>query len=132
MRTLSGFAIVCGSLWLSIAGASAAERTGFVEKTFKGEDGKTVEYVVFIPHDYDGKKTFPVILFLHGAGEKYVRGAEESGRESQVHRVPRGRPPLLGPGLLREGTLGLVEEAEEGMTRSDEATVGACDATRPR
>src|SRR5205085_2380746 len=26
-------------------------------------------YVVFVPHDYDGKKEYPVILFLHGAGE---------------------------------------------------------------
>ena len=24
---------------------------------------------MFVPHDYDGKKAYPVILFLHGAGE---------------------------------------------------------------
>jgi predicted peptidase len=47
----------------------AAEKTGFVTKTYKNEDGHTSEYVVFVPHNYDGKKEFPVILFLHGAGE---------------------------------------------------------------
>jgi predicted peptidase len=42
---------------------------GFVNKTFKNADGSESPYVVFVPHDYDGKKEYPVILFLHGAGE---------------------------------------------------------------
>ena len=49
--------------------AEDAVKTGFVKKTFKNADGTTSPYVVFVPHDYDGKKEFPVILFLHGAGE---------------------------------------------------------------
>jgi len=50
--------------------ASAADiKTGFVTKTYKNADGTTSEYVVFVPHDYDGKKEYPIILFLHGAGE---------------------------------------------------------------
>ncbi len=43
--------------------------TGFVDKTFKNADGTTSPYVVFVPKDYDGKKEYPVILFLHGSGE---------------------------------------------------------------
>jgi predicted peptidase len=41
---------------------------GFVEKTFKGDDGES-KYVVFVPHDYKPGKASPIILFLHGAGE---------------------------------------------------------------
>jgi predicted peptidase len=44
-------------------------KTGFVNKTYKNADGHESPYVVFVPHDYDGSKPVPVILFLHGAGE---------------------------------------------------------------
>ena len=44
-------------------------KTGFVTKTFTNADGSKSPYVVFVPHDYDGSKAVPVILFLHGAGE---------------------------------------------------------------
>lgn len=50
------------------AGADAA-KTGFLNKTFQNADGSTSPYVVFVPHDYDGTKEYPVILFLHGSGE---------------------------------------------------------------
>lgn len=49
--------------------ADEAPKTGFVDKTFKNADGTTSPYVVFVPKDYDGKKEYPVILFLHGSGE---------------------------------------------------------------
>ncbi len=58
-------------LGLLPAMSSAAEKpaTGFLDKTFKNTDGTTSPYVVFVPGGYDGTKEFPVILFLHGAGE---------------------------------------------------------------
>jgi predicted peptidase len=42
---------------------------GFVNRVFKGKDGDS-KYVLFVPHDYKGDKEFPLILFLHGAGER--------------------------------------------------------------
>lgn len=49
----------------------AAEKTehGFTDRTCKDTDGKEYKYVLFVPHDYKGEKAYPVILFLHGAGE---------------------------------------------------------------
>jgi predicted peptidase len=47
----------------------AAEKTGFLDKTFKNADGTESPYVLFVPANYDGKSEVPVILFLHGAGE---------------------------------------------------------------
>jgi predicted peptidase len=56
-------------------------KTGFVEQVFKNADGTHSPYVVFVPHDYDGKKLYPVILFLHGAGEtKDPNGKKKSGK----------------------------------------------------
>src|SRR5947199_10700212 len=43
--------------------------TGFLSKVFKGKDGDS-KYVLFVPHDYKGDKDYPLILFLHGAGER--------------------------------------------------------------
>ena len=53
----------------AVAVADEPTKTGFLDKTFKNADGSESPYVVFIPHAYDGTKEFPVILFLHGAGE---------------------------------------------------------------
>src|SRR5438552_2724571 len=55
----------------SQAAQSADEKpkTGFLDKKFKNADGTESPYVVFVPKDYDGTKEFPIILFLHGAGE---------------------------------------------------------------
>lgn len=44
-------------------------KTGFVNKIHKGKDGDS-RYVVFVPHSYTGEKALPLILFLHGAGER--------------------------------------------------------------
>jgi predicted peptidase len=65
------FSRACLALALcpALALAADAPATGFIDKTFKNADGTTSPYVVFVPKDYDGKKEYPVILFLHGAGE---------------------------------------------------------------
>jgi len=61
---------LAGILVLVLAvSAQEKPKTGFLEKNFKNEDGSSSSYVVFIPKDYDGTKQYPIILFLHGAGE---------------------------------------------------------------
>jgi predicted peptidase len=46
------------------------DATGFVHCTYKDAGGKEAKYVLFVPHDYKGDKAYPLILFLHGAGER--------------------------------------------------------------
>jgi predicted peptidase len=59
-------------LWLNFAqsraGGRGAER-GFLDRVFKDADGAEYKYVLFVPHDYKGDKPYPLVLFLHGAGE---------------------------------------------------------------
>jgi predicted peptidase len=44
--------------------------TGFVNKIHKGKDGDS-KYVLFVPESFKlANKEFPLILFLHGAGER--------------------------------------------------------------
>jgi len=76
--------IACLSLlalgFASLAMAQDKPKTGFVTKTFKNADGTSSPYVVFIPRDYDGTKEYPVILFLHGAGETKNANSKKEGK----------------------------------------------------
>ncbi len=59
-------AVLAGTLVSAQAGET---KTGFVNKIYQGKDGDA-KYVVFVPHGYTGAKPMPLILFLHGAGER--------------------------------------------------------------
>ena len=47
----------------------AGTQTGFLDRTVT-VSGITYRYQVFVPADFSKKKSWPVILFLHGAGER--------------------------------------------------------------
>jgi predicted peptidase len=60
---------------LPVTGGGA--RTGFLNRVFKGEDGPD-KYVLFVPHGYKGDTAYPLILFLHGAGQTGSDGLEQA------------------------------------------------------
>src|SRR5215468_12657716 len=39
-----------------------------VAKVFKNERGESLLYRLFIPQNYDPKKKYPLVLYLHGGG----------------------------------------------------------------
>lgn len=47
-----------------------AVETGFLTKTITDADGSEHKYVVFVPKSYDAKTPTPLVVFLHGAGER--------------------------------------------------------------
>lgn len=51
--------------------------TGFLDRVVKTEDGFR-RYVVYVPYEYDPKQPWPLILFLHGAGERGDDGLAQS------------------------------------------------------
>lgn len=54
--------------WSSEASADDKPKAVFIDKTLE-EGDKKIPYAVYVPKNYDGKKPYPVILSLHGAGE---------------------------------------------------------------
>ena len=46
------------------------DRSLFVKSTFKSRQGITMPYRILFPANYDQKARYPVVLFLHGAGER--------------------------------------------------------------
>ena len=66
----------CTALVIALLGFSMSARAladdakpGFNRYVLKSSDGKDAPYYVFVPYDYKGDKAYPLILFLHGAGE---------------------------------------------------------------
>jgi predicted peptidase len=55
----------------------AEEPTGFLNKTVTTH-GEARSYVLYVPKDYTRSKAWPVILFLHGAGERGDDGLKQS------------------------------------------------------
>ena len=58
--------------WLSIAGSAAAQAapaTGDQHRTYVfAPTGAEMPYRIYVPSTWDGKRSLPILLFLHGAG----------------------------------------------------------------
>jgi predicted peptidase len=69
--------VLAGLLFPAVAGAADPE-VGFLDRVHKDPDGKEAKYVLFVPHDYKGDRAYPLILFLHGAGETGFDGHKQA------------------------------------------------------
>jgi predicted peptidase len=67
MKTLAT-AVCAGTLTAALFAQSAAELT--TPETFQTPDGETLKYRIHLPDDIPAGKKVPLILFLHGAGER--------------------------------------------------------------
>lgn len=54
-----------------LAGMARAEdvKSMLEKRTFKDDNGKTLQYRLMKPDNYDANTKYPLVLFLHGAGE---------------------------------------------------------------
>lgn len=85
----------------TLAGCLAAQalarkpETGFLDRTIS-VNGSTYRYQVFVPENWSPKKKWPIILFLHGAGERGADGLlqTEVGMPSAL-RKDRSRFPAV-------------------------------------
>lgn len=56
-------------LLLTSTGIAKPAETGFLNRTVK-LNGETYRFQVYVPHNWTKQQKWPVILFLHGAGER--------------------------------------------------------------
>jgi poly(3-hydroxybutyrate) depolymerase len=63
----------------SLPGHAAPHRqdTGFLNRSIE-VNGNLHRYVVYLPDDWNRQQTWPVILFLHGSGERGSEGMDET------------------------------------------------------
>ncbi len=79
---------------------------GFLEKNFRDSTEGDSRYAIFVPSDYDGKKPYPLILFLHGAGD--------AGTEGQKY-LTVGFPPFVE---TRKDSFGFIALCPQGHSGS--------------
>ena len=117
---LSAF-VLCAS-WPS--GASAQNTaTGFLNRTVTIA-GEPYRYQVYVPADYTPSRTWPVVLFLHGGGERGTDGLiqTEVGIGSAIRRfssrfpaivvMPQARPPAGWTGENADMALKTLDQTE--------------------
>lgn len=75
LKSLLSLGLILG---VSLVCRAADPEHGFLDRVFKGSDGSEAKYVLFVPHDYKGDKAYPLILFLHGAGETGTDGVKQT------------------------------------------------------
>ena len=69
----------------TVRGDEPDPRSRLKKRQFKNSKGETLLYRLFVPPDYDAKKRYPVVLFLHGLGE---RGSDNGAATEACGRAP--------------------------------------------
>jgi len=49
----------------------APKNHGYLDRVYNDGLGTKQDYVLFVPHGYRGEKPYPLIFFMHGAGDAY-------------------------------------------------------------
>jgi predicted peptidase len=70
--------------------------TGFLNRTVT-LGGATYRYVVYVPYEWSDDNTWPVVLFLHGAGERGSDGLKQTnvGLPAAIRRHPERFPAVV-------------------------------------
>ncbi len=112
--------------WLSTAGPvlSKGHDTGFLDRTFTLR-GVTYKYQVYVPEKWTPHQKWPIILFLHGAGERADDGLQQTdvGIGTAI-RSDRSRiPAIVVMPQCRKNLWWILPEMEElAMATLDAAT----------
>ena len=93
---------------------------GFQLRTVKTEQGER-NYALYVPEGYDGTRVFPVILFLHGAGERGQDGITptQSGIGPAIFNRPHGVPALVVFPQARQTWKGGSEDSNAALKALD-------------
>lgn len=80
------FVLVC----LSLTGYSQ-DLSVYEKKQFISEDGDTLDYRILFPENYEENKGYPLLLFLHGAGERGSDNERQLTHGAKLFLSPENR-----------------------------------------
>jgi predicted peptidase len=95
--------------------------TGFLDRSVTVA-GRSYPYVVYIPRTYDPSRAWPVILFLHGSGERGSEGirATQIGIAAAIRSHPERAPAIIVFPEAPAETRWLGEPADAAMGALDQ------------
>lgn len=98
--------------------------TGFLDRTIE-VGAHTYRYVVYVPRDFDPAQSWPVVLFLHGAGERGVDGlkASQVGLGNAIRSNPLPARALVVFPQVPEDDRWLGEPADAAMMALERTVV---------
>jgi predicted peptidase len=96
--------------------------TGFLDRTVRVR-GREFPYVVYVPRNFAAAGRWPVILFLHGAGERGTDGQQQMqiGVGAAIRAHPEWVPAIAVFPQVPLGARWLEDPAEAAMAALDEA-----------
>lgn len=87
--------LLLSGLTMSNSLSAADHRDRYEGRKFEGVDGKKLNYRLLRPKGYDAKKSYPLVLFFHGAGERgsdnkiqLVHGMNEFAADEIMEKYP--------------------------------------------
>jgi predicted peptidase len=85
--------------------------------------GHAYPYVVYVPRDFDRSRAWPVVLFLHGSGERGSDGvrATQIGAAAAIRHTPEQVPAIVVFPQAPVETRWLEEPADAAMAALDRA-----------
>ena len=94
---------------------------GFHLRTVKTDQGER-KYTVYVPVGYDGKKPFPIALFLHGSGERGDDGTLGSmvGLGAAIYGHPEDYPMIAVFPQARESWRAESDDAKAALAALDD------------
>ena len=103
----------------------------YTEHKWESDKHFNFSYLKYLPADYDGKKKLPLLLFLHGAGERgeelevvarhgYLKHIREKGKEYPFIIIAPQCPSGKYWGGLIESLLGFLDYLSEELAVDEE------------
>jgi predicted peptidase len=107
-----------------VAGLEARQETGFLNRAVVVK-GITYKYQVYLPQDYTKSRKWPVILFLHGGGERGDDGLAQTqvGIARNVRLQPERWPAILVMPQCRKDVFWTTPEMQDQAMAALEAAI---------
>ncbi len=111
--------LVLAFLGVGALGAQGAE-TGFLDRTLN-QGGQRHHYQVYVPAEYATRTDWPVILYLHGAGERGTDGLRptQAGLGAALRKAPSRYPAIVVIPQIPLGTQWTGAQADLALAALD-------------
>ncbi|NJM24658.1 MAG: hypothetical protein HC859_03165 [Bacteroidia bacterium] len=78
-----------------LAGMVSIYSNTYSQQTFKTTNESVIGYLEYLPPDYNSNPAmYPIVIFLHGIGERGTNTTNPAVLESSITTVTRNGPPL--------------------------------------